>query len=178
MNENGMQHGIDWDGQDITGFIVTEKFNGCRAYWDGENLWSRGGLKINIPDSWRAILPHGVSLDGEIYDGIYGVYRCGAAIRYGHFTPTMKFMIFDCPDAGFDYVGRLEFARKYEGDPLKIVSYTTVFNIDEAKDLLAEVIARGGEGLILRHPNLKYKAGRTAALLKFKEMCGEINHAG
>lgn len=51
MNENDMQHGVDWNGQDVSGWIATEKYNGCRAYWDGGNLWSRGGLKVNIPDS-------------------------------------------------------------------------------------------------------------------------------
>jgi DNA ligase-1 len=172
MNANDMQHGIDWDGQNITGFIATVKYNGCRAYWDGENLWSRGGLKIHLPDSWRAVLPCGVNLDGEIYDDVDGVYRCGAAVRYGHFRPTMKFMVFDCPSAEGDYKTRLQFARQYEGGPLSVVSYTTIVNMEAAKRLLAEIIARGGEGLILRHPKLEYKPGRTAALLKFKEMCG------
>lgn len=75
MNESHMQHGVDWDGQDLSGWIVTEKFNGCRAYWDGESLWSRGGINIAIPDDWREQLPPGVHLDGEVYFGNYGVYK-------------------------------------------------------------------------------------------------------
>jgi hypothetical protein len=85
MNEKGMQHGRNWNGHKINGYIATEKYDGCRAFWDGENLWSRGGIKINLPDSWRAVLPLGIPLDGEIYDGIDGLYRCGAAIKYGNF---------------------------------------------------------------------------------------------
>lgn len=168
MNETTMQHGIDWNGQDISGFVATEKYDGCRAYWDGENLWSRGGLEINLPDSWRAALPADVSLDGEIYDGAGGVYRCGAAIRYGRFTPSMKLMVFDCPSAAGDYLDRLTFAEKFTGGPLEVISIRTVSNLSAAKEFLSEVTARGGEGLMLRNRLLKYKPGRTAEILKFK----------
>jgi DNA ligase-1 len=168
MNENNMQHGVDWNGQDVLGYIATEKYNGCRAYWDGENLWSRGGKKINL-SYWREAFPAGVSLDGEIYDGIDGVYRCASAIRYGCFTPTMRFMVFDCPTSDGDYRTRLEFAAKYERDPLEVVSCKTVSDLSTAQELLSEVLSRGGEGLVLRNPKVKYKAGRTVELLKFKK---------
>jgi len=175
INETMMQHGIDWSGQDVSGYLAVEKYNGCRAYWDGENLWSRGGLKINLPDSWRAALPAGVSLDGEIYDGIDGVYRCGSAIRYGKFTPTMRFMIFDCPTADGDYQTKLEFAAKLSGIPLKVVSCRVVPDLSSAKDFLSEVLKKGGEGLMLRDPNLKYAAGITTKLLKFKSSQGGLS---
>lgn len=168
MNESEMQHGIDWNGESITGYVATEKYNGCRAFWDGAYLWSRGGLKINLPDFWLAALPQGVSLDGEIYDGHDGVYRCGSAIRYGRFTPSMKFMVFDCPTADGDYQARLAFAAKHESGPLKIVSCQIVPGLFIAKELLTEVIQRGGEGLMLRNPQSKYTAGRSADLIKFK----------
>lgn len=168
MNENEMQHGIDWNGESIAGYVATEKYNGCRAFWDGMNLWSRGGLKINLPDYWLAALPHSVSLDGEIYDGPGGVYRCGSAIRYGRFTPTMKFMVFDCPTADGDYQARLVFAAKYEGGPLAVINCQIVSGLYMAEKFLLAVIKRGGEGLMLRNPQLKYTAGRTADLIKFK----------
>lgn len=169
MNEKDMQHGIDWDGQDVSGFIATEKYNGCRAYWDGENLWSRGGLKINLPDSWREALPGGVSLDGEIYDGVGGVYRCGVAIRYGRFTPSMKFMVFDCPTADGDYLERLKFSEQFTVGPLAVVSWRKISDLNAAKHILSEVLNDGGEGLMLRRRKLKYSAGRTSELLKFKQ---------
>lgn len=170
MNEKDMQHGVDYDGQDISGWIATEKYNGCRAYWDGENLWSRGGLKIFIPDSWREVLPKGIHLDGEIYDGPDGVYRCSVAIRYDRFTPTMKFMVFDCPSADGDYQDRMKSIYKYESRLLFIVGYTIVSDLQYAQKILSKVIERGGEGLMLRHPSLKYTPGRTREILKLKEM--------
>ena len=170
MNEKGMQHGRNWNGHKINGYIATEKYDGCRAFWDGENLWSRGGIKINLPDSWRAVLPLGIPLDGEIYDGIDGLYRCGAAIKYGNFTASMRFMIFDCPTAEGDYPTRLEFSAKYTGGPLQVISYRCVKRLSDVKLLLVEVLQRGGEGLMLRNPKLKYAPGRTAELLKFKNI--------
>jgi DNA ligase-1 len=170
MNEKGMQHGRNWNGHKINGYIATEKYDGCRAFWDGENLWSRGGIKINLPDSWRAVLPLGIPLDGEIYDGIDGLYRCGAAIKYGNFTASMCYMVFDCPTAEGEYCARLDFAAKYAVVPLEVVTCKPVSNLSKAKELLFEVISHGGEGLMLRNPKLKYAAGRTAELLKFKNI--------
>ena len=170
MNENDMQHGIDYDGQDIIGWIATEKYNGCRAYWDGENLWSRGGLQINIPDSWRSALPAGVHLDGEIYDGVDGVYRCGTAIKYGRFTPSMKFMVFDCPTAYGDYLSRLNYARQFDEGISEVVNAWFVMDMPFIQRLLSEIQEQGGEGLVLRHPDLKYAPERTVQILKLKGM--------
>ena len=110
MNEKHMQHGEDWCGEMIAGWIATEKFNGCRAYWDGVNLWSRGGIAAQIPQSWRDALPP-IPLDCELYDGIDGVYRCGAALRYGRFTGSMRLMVFDAPACVGPWVDRMDIAR-------------------------------------------------------------------
>jgi hypothetical protein len=40
----------------LTGWCASEKQDGCRALWDGQNLWSRGGRIIPIPGSIRAAL--------------------------------------------------------------------------------------------------------------------------
>jgi DNA ligase-1 len=168
MTEHDMQHGVDYDGQDVIGYIATEKYNGCRAYWDGENMWSRGGIEIDLPDSWRAVLPQGVHLDGEIYDGVDGVYRCGSAIKYGRFTPSMKFMVFDCPSAPGDYQSRMGTCLQYNNDPVLIVLTGMNSSLSHAKALLRVVIGLGGEGLVLRNPRLKYAPGRTRDILKFK----------
>lgn len=169
MNEKDMQHGRNYNGQGIKSFVATEKFDGCRAYWDGENLWSRGGLKIRIPDYWRTALPAGIHLDGEVYDGVDGLYRCGSAVRYGNFTPSMLFMVFDCPSCNGDYQTRMDYAAKFRNGPLQVAAYRPIKHLSEVRELLAEVLQRGGEGLILRNPKLKYMPGRTAEILKIKE---------
>lgn len=107
MDETRMQHGSDWRGEDVAGWWLSEKLDGCRVYWDGASLWSRGGLDLAIPEAWRRELPAGIALDGELYDGVGGVYRCGAAIRYGRFLPSMRFMVFDAPRVAGDWPRRM-----------------------------------------------------------------------
>ncbi len=101
-----MQLATPWTGQDPAGWYLSEKFNGCRAYWDGREMWTRGGLKVSLPFAWCAALPADVHLDGEVYDGIDGIYRVGAALRYGRFTPSMRFMVLDAPGIVQIYVSR------------------------------------------------------------------------
>jgi DNA ligase 1 len=170
INEMVMQHGMDWKGQDVAGYLATEKYNGCRGYWDGADMWTRSGLKVKLPESWRKALPAGVHLDGEVYDGVDGFYRCESAVKYGRFTESMKFMVFDCPRAEGTYIERLNFAREFARGPVSVVSCRPVRRLADALTILGEVKARAGEGLILRDPNLPYLPGRSPRILKMKKM--------
>jgi len=44
-----LMHGNDWNGQDVAGWWASEKYNGWRAYWDGERLLSRNGNDYCAP---------------------------------------------------------------------------------------------------------------------------------
>ena len=68
ITEKDMQHGQNYEGENVNGWWVSEKYKGCRLYWDGSNMWSRGGINVNIPSEWKEQLPD-ISLDGELYDG-------------------------------------------------------------------------------------------------------------
>lgn len=171
MNENNMQHGMDWTGQDLAGWILTEKLDGCRAYWDGHNLWSRGGKRVDLPATWRSSLPAGVHLDCELYFGKGGVYKCGAALRYGRFLPGMELVVFDAPQALGTYSQRLSAAAQAVIDcPFaRVTSATVATNTADALARMAAVQAGGGEGVMARHPSIPYTAGRTHQLLKVKQ---------
>ena len=74
MNESQMTLGTDYTPDvNPVGWLVSEKLNGCRAYWDGSQFWTRGGNVIAAPDWFIDGLP-AVHLDGE-----YG--RAGDALR-------------------------------------------------------------------------------------------------
>jgi len=51
------------------GWWMSEKFDGERALWDGKHMVSRGGKVIWIPEWFKALLPPGESLDGELFIG-------------------------------------------------------------------------------------------------------------
>lgn len=169
MDERQMQHGVDYDGyQKIAGYVATEKYNGCRGYWDGSILWTRGGLQVRMPESWRESFPAGVHLDGEVYDGVDGLLRTVSAVRYGRFTETMRFMVFDCPSVAGAYHERVDSARKYESGPIQVVNYRTIKDITDAEKELKKIKASGGEGLMLRDDDHPYVPGRTVKIVKLK----------
>lgn len=173
MDERDMQHGHDWTGEDLAGWYMTEKLDGCRAYWDGAQLWTRGGRIVTLPDGWN--LPAGIALDGELYDGggCVGRARCATALRYGghHFTASMRFVAFDAPQAEGDWPERIAAAAEaLAGNPhAHATAWRICAGTDHALDSLEIIRALGGEGLMLRRPGLRYNAGRTRDLLKVKE---------
>jgi DNA ligase-1 len=70
MNDKAMMHGTDYAGQDPTGWIVTEKFDGHFARWTGCQLLTREGANYNPPDWFVAGLPPW-PIDCELFAG-YG----------------------------------------------------------------------------------------------------------
>lgn len=170
-----LQHGCDWNGQDVTGWYLTEKMNGCRVYWDGEQLWSRGGKKIALPIGWT--LPKSFPLDGELYAGIGGLSRCSVAVRYSRITSDMHLFIFDAPKATGPWSERMVAAARVLKDNTiaRVLPYRLLASTDDALRELQLIQSRGGEGLILRHPDIQYAPGRTPDLLKMKY---QINNAG
>lgn len=54
-----------WDNdQDLSGWWMSEKLDGVRAYWDGKDFISRLGNRYHAPDWFTAGLPE-TPLDGE-----------------------------------------------------------------------------------------------------------------
>src|SRR5947209_4846684 len=57
-----------WDNAtDLTGWWMSEKLDGVRAYWDGRQFLSRLGNLYHAPDWFTAGLPADVPLDGELW---------------------------------------------------------------------------------------------------------------
>lgn len=166
MNESNMQHALHWEGEDVTGWYLTEKFDGARGYWDGQTLWSRGGKAIEIPDKWRSSLPAGIALDGELFAGYGCSRRVATAIRYGCFIDGMTFMVFDAPTAAGDYQARM--ATVAGNEIVRPVSIAVARSTEHAQEEMARVHASGGEGLMLRHQLHRYAPGRTNKMLKMK----------
>src|SRR5205814_8299021 len=99
---------------DPTGWWMSEKYDGLRAYWDGQKLWSRKGNLIHAPDYFLAEFPSHIVLDGELWIG------------HGKFEETMSivrsekpddrwnrvcYMVFDAPQAKGTFEQRMQFLR-------------------------------------------------------------------
>ena len=174
ISEKFMTLGTDYAGQDPLGWFVSEKLDGCRAFWDGRHLWTRHGKQIDAPAWFTAGLPATLRLDGEIYAGRGCFEQSRRAVQYGghHFTRAIRFVVFDCPDATGDYLARMDVARNAVRQCCyaQAVAVDTITDRREVFARLQAIQARGGEGLMLRNPNVThYERGRTANLLKVKQ---------
>tara|TARA_Y100001934_G_scaffold283470_1_gene403557 strand:- start:2288 stop:3139 length:852 start_codon:yes stop_codon:yes gene_type:complete len=162
-------------GMDLQGYWVSEKLDGVRAYWDGQQLLSRGGNVIAAPDWFLRDFPD-QPMDGELWMGRGRFAQVSAAVR--RLQPKaeewrqIRFMLFDLPASGVPFSERVDRMRALVGKTssyhLAMVGQRPAKSHDELLARLDRVLAVGGEGLMLHHGDSFYKAGRTAALLKVK----------
>ncbi|KAJ1027261.1 hypothetical protein NDA18_003270 [Ustilago nuda] len=52
---------------DPTGWWISEKLDGVRAFWDGQRLYSRQKIEWNAATWWKNRLPKDITLDGELW---------------------------------------------------------------------------------------------------------------
>ena len=159
---------------DPTGWWMSEKYDGLRAYWDGERLWSRNGNLVHVPDYFLAEMPRDVALDGELWIG-HGKFEETMSIVRSE-TPDdrwhgIRYMVFDAPNAEGTFEQRMEVLRATIAEGNRFVRLVRQERCQGTAHLRAEcdrVIREGGEGLMLRRPESAYEAGRSATLLKVK----------
>lgn len=171
------------DGDDVAGWWASEKLDGVRAYWDGRKLISRDGTVFAVPDWWTALLPRDVHLDGELYMGRGRFDETSGAVRRESDPDAwtqVDYYVFDMPKSRAPFEQRQdELAQVVEdvtaaGDdldafhPLVAVPHVQVADAEEARDLAADYIDQGGEGVILRKPGSPYSGRRSGDMLKVK----------
>ena len=161
-----MTLGRDYDGENVTGWLASEKLDGCRAYWDGKQFWTRGGNVIDAPAWFTEGLPT-IHLDGEIYCGPGRFEESRLAVQHGRFTPRCRFVAFDAPAVSGPWNERLAAAARH----VEAVPATPVRSVNELCAMLTGILKNGGEGVMLRNPvPLGYERGRSKNLLKLKSM--------
>jgi DNA ligase-1 len=156
-------------------YLVSEKYDGVRALWDGRTLRFRSGRTVAAPASFTARLPN-EALDGELwlsrgrFDALSGIVRKETP-AHGEWA-QVRYMVFDMPRAGgrFDERAReLEsLVQRMAWPQLQAVAQLRVADRNALLRRLHEVLAQGGEGLMLRLASAPYASGRSDALLKLK----------
>lgn len=157
--------------QNIQGWLMSEKLDGVRAYWDGKRLISRQGYPFIPPAGFTHNFPP-YPLDGELYSKRGDFENISAAVRkHNGDWQGIKLHVFDVPNA----TGRLDerlavIQQRIARFPANIVviPQKTVNYFSEAEAYLNKIVAEGGEGIILRNPNAPYASGRSSDYLKLK----------
>lgn len=66
MLANKFEVGDD-DFQAVKGWLMSEKLDGVRCYWNGRTMYTRNGNKFYPPESFLNQLPRDIALDGELW---------------------------------------------------------------------------------------------------------------
>jgi DNA ligase-1 len=164
-----------WEtGHDPTGWWMSEKLDGIRAYWDGEGFVSRLGNKFYAPDWFIADLPAD-TLDGELWVGRKMFQKTTSIVRSGAQSDAWKqvsYVVFDAPNARGGFEDRLAHAQKVlkraAAPHARWLEHVVCDSFDHLREELARVEGLGGEGLMLRRPKSNYEVGRSHSLLKVK----------
>lgn len=169
MNAEQLMHGQDWQGQDLAGWFITEKLDGCRALWTGTEFVTRTGHPIAAP-AWFTVGLPAIPLDGEIFAGRGEFEAARLAVQCGQFAPGLAFVAFDAPEADGYHPQRLavaEFALRDAPHGRAVDGYTAA-STAEVLDDLDVIHSLGGEGVMASRPNSIYAHGRTSNLRKIK----------
>jgi DNA ligase 1 len=164
-----------WETEiDISGWWLSEKLDGVRAYWDGKQFLSRLGNRFYPPPWFVEGFPDH-PLDGELWGGRKLFQRTVGIVKRQDQSPLWKdllFVVFDAPAHPGTFEERIDHARKVIAE--RNLTYARPHehyvcrDHDHLREELARVESLGGEGLMARKPGSKYEVGRSATLLKVK----------
>jgi hypothetical protein len=148
---------------DPTGWWISEKFDGIRAYWNGRGrLFFANGKEMKVPEFFTTGLPYH-SLDGELWEkrgGYENVVRIVKEENNSDAWKTLTYKIFDAPTQHhLRYEERIKFLKEIipVSHPYAKVVDTWVCNgKDHLLKTLSEYEKEGAEGLIIRKPNSYY----------------------
>lgn len=162
---------------DPQGYLVSEKHDGVRAWWDGQSLRTRSGLPLVAPPWFLAGLP-AVALDGELWLGRGRFEALAAAVRrrqpLDHEWRQIRYMVFELPLAAGTFAQRAQrieaLVRQQRHAPLVAVDQAVLPSRPALQQQLRRVLVGGGEGLMLHRSDAPYLTGRNPALLKLKPL--------
>lgn len=155
--------------------LVSEKYDGVRAVWDGRVLRHRSGREVSAPRSFLASLP-GEPVDGELwlgrgrFEALSGIVRT-ASPREADWS-GVRYMVFEMPGGRGSFAERAERLRELVARSgsaqLVAAPQTRVKDRAELQSRFESVVAAGGEGLMLHLASAPFVTGRGDVLMKLK----------
>lgn len=159
-----------YKNQNIENWVMSEKFDGVRAYWNGKNLLTRNGNIINAPKWFIKDYPN-FEIDGELWTKRGDFENIVSIVRKKYPSKKWKHIkhcIFEVPNAKGNLWERLKKVKKYENNHIKIIKQIKIKDKNDLKKFLEIIEKKGGEGVVVRDPNSLYINKRTNKALKVK----------
>jgi len=159
---------------DVRGWLMSEKLDGVRGYWDGRQLFSKNGHLFHPPPEFIRELPD-FPLEGELWGG-RGTFSQTVSIvkrkQPHNGWLQLKFAIFDVPASPGGFVQRINVVQDWFAARPSVYAFVIPQVIVPDSEHLQQELQRieklGGEGLIVRKPDALYAAGRSIEILKVK----------
>ena len=167
----------------IKNWVMSEKLDGIRAYWNTKELLTRKGNKIYAPKWFIKSLPN-FELDGELWtkrDDFENIQSIVMDKNPSKKWKEITYNIFEVPKQKGDFLSRLGLAQKYikkeNLQHIKVIKQIKIKNKAHLEEFMNEIINKKGEGVIVKNPDLEYFQGRSSNILKvkkFSDMEGEV----
>jgi len=164
----------DVDSFAVEDYWVSEKLDGVRARWDGQQLLSKNGYKFAAPAWFCARFPEMV-MEGELWierQSYEKVSSITSQLSAHNGWRKIKLMLFDLPEQGGTFTERVSAMQQLvavvDSDYLAMIPQFRVADQQQLRQRLNEVVEAGGEGLMLHHQAALYVHGRSDSLLKLK----------
>ena len=157
-----------------TGWLMSEKYDGVRAIWDGSQLKTRKGYRIDAPKWFTANLPP-FACDGELWLGRAQFAEISAIARSGREHPEwekVQYRVFEVPNQPGDLLQRLAVLNAYLSKNalahVRVIPQTRIESLTHLHRYYQQVLERKGEGIIVRQGLASYQSGRLKTMFKLK----------
>lgn len=162
------------EGIAVSDWLMSEKLDGVRGYWDGRRLLSKNGAPFDPPRAFTHNFPD-FAIEGEIWGGRNTFAKTiGIVKKQGPHAGwlELKFAIFDVPTAPGGFETRLGRAADWFAEHPSAFAFVIAHHPVESQAHLTRELDRieklGGEGIILRRRGSPYTVGRSRDILKVK----------
>ena len=162
-------------GKEITGWVMSEKLDGIRGYWNGEKLMTRKGVPLN-PPSWFIKNFPAFELDGELWSkrGDFEFIQSTVLDKNpGNGWEKITYNIFEVPNEKGNFLLRLKKAAAWfevhKNTHIRIIPQLRIKNRSDLDLFFDAVQSKGGEGVIVKDPEMLYHTGRSVHVLKIKK---------
>ncbi len=160
----------------IKNYWVSEKLDGIRGFWNGQQLLTRNGNILSPPHWFTKSWPN-TAMDGELWSARGKFEQISACVRTtnsnGQCWRKLKLMIFDLPHQVVNFTERIKLMQQLvletHSPYLGTIKQQQLNNRKSLYQLLNKVVADNGEGLMLHLATGHYQSGRSKNILKLKK---------
>ncbi|MBU3014258.1 DNA ligase [Poseidonibacter lekithochrous] len=159
----------------IENWMMSEKLDGIRAYWDGKQLLSKNGNIINAPKWFVKDFPN-FKLDGELwtkrndFENIQSIVLDKTPSKH---WKEITYNIFEVPYEKGDFIKRLKKIKEWQkvnkNKYIKIIEQIKCKDNKHLESYLEKLIKLKAEGIMIKNPSLEYFVGRSSNILKVKK---------